>query len=264
MLVGLQLGDLQEVGAAGADVHAVDGEHVFADTKLVAVVVDVERGEGGVGAVVAAAGGGGVPRRVFRRMVTGDLMAVDVGNEAVVALHAQQQIPRGLDVVDTLQFKREPEIKRGGAIVHLLGEVELGRDEFLETGLRLVAGAVGPGDPLGVIEPGFEPLVIVLAAGRHPGASRDGAADEGFAAAALQCVDHLDDVIASFFVVAGLALEAALPLRIKIDYRALEQRPLVVTKLPLEQWLPDGLHVTVHTEVAAVDGDLGEGAAGAG
>ena len=34
------------------------------------------------------------------------------------------------------QFKREPEIKRGGAVVHLLDEVKLGRDELLETGLR--------------------------------------------------------------------------------------------------------------------------------
>ena len=155
-------------------------------------------------------------------MVASDLVSIDVGDEAVVALHSQQQIPRGLDVVDALQFKREPEIKRGGAVVHLLDEVKLGRDELLETGLRLVAGTVGPGDPLGVVESGLEPLVIVLAAGGYPGASRDGATDESLAATALQCIDDFHNVLAPFFVVAGLALKTTFPFRIKIDHRPLK------------------------------------------
>ena len=145
--------------------------------------------------------------------------------------------------------------------MHLLDEVKLGRDELLETGLRLIAGTVGTGDPLGVVEAGLELIFIVLAAGGHPCASRDGPADEGLAAAALQRIDHLDDVLPPFFVVTGLALEAAFPFRIKVDHRALEQRPFVVAELSLEQWFADGFHVAIHAEVAAVDGDLGKGAA---
>ena len=99
------------------------------------------------------------------------------------------------------------------------------------------------------------------AAVRHPGAPRHVAAEKRLSVSTLYRLDDLDEMLATFFVITGFSFKTAFPFRIKIHDGALEECAFVATKLPLEKWLADGLHVAVNTEVAAVDRDLGKGAA---
>ena len=85
--------------------------------------------------------------RIFRCVHPRDLVAVDVGDEGVVALHPEQQIFGGVDRIEVVDLERETQIQRCGLVVHLPDEVEIRRDEFFESLSRLVAGAVGAGYP---------------------------------------------------------------------------------------------------------------------
>ena len=68
-------------------------------------------------------------------------------------------------------------------------------------------------------------------------------------------------MLATFFVITGFSFKTAFPFRIKIHDGSLEECAFVVTKLPPEKWLANGLHVAVNSEVAAIDRDFCKGAA---
>ena len=100
-IVLCQLSHNEKIAAFEAVVHAVDGQHVFALEQNVDMLREVKVAPGHVGSVAAAAGGHGVPRRVFGGVEPRHFLAVNVGHEPVVHPHAQRKValPQRLEVI---------------------------------------------------------------------------------------------------------------------------------------------------------------------
>ena len=79
----------EEVGAVGRIIQRVEGEDVRAGHEEAAELGDIEVEEVRGGGVGARAKRGGVEGGDNGGIAAGDLLAVDVGNEAVLELHPQ-------------------------------------------------------------------------------------------------------------------------------------------------------------------------------
>ena len=97
------------------------------------------------------------------------LVAVNVGNKTVVALHSQQKRGCRFYFFQVIYLEREPQVERGGLSVHLLLEIKAIADKRPVALLTLIARAVFAGGPGGVVKVWLEPLTVVFATGRHQG-----------------------------------------------------------------------------------------------
>ena len=192
------------------------------------------------------------------------LVAVDVGNKTVVALHSQQKGGRRLYFFQVIDLEREPQVERSRFSVHLILEIKAIADKRPVALLALVARSVFAGGPGGVIKVRLEPLTVVFATGRDQGATGCLATKKHITVFALESVDDLDDVLAAGLVLAELFLEAALPVLVKVHDCPLVQGPFAVPEATLGQLLFHALNMRIDPQVFAVDGDFGQGAPGRG
>ena len=191
-------------------------------------------------------------------------MPVNIGNEAVVALHSQQKGGCRFYFFQVIDLEREPQVERGGLSIHLLLEIKAIADKRPVALLTLIARAVFAGGPGGVVKARLEPLTVVFATGRHQGAAGSLPAKKHITAFALERVDDLDDVLAARLVLAELFLETTLPVLVKVHDCPLVQDTFAVPEATLGQRLFHALNMRIDPQVFAVDGDLGQGAPGRG
>ena len=193
------------------------------------------------------------------------LVAVNVGNKTVVALHSQVK-GRAADFIffKVIDLEREPQVERGGLSVHLLLEIKAITDKRPVAPLTLIARSVFAGGPGGVVKVRLEPITVMIATGRHQGAAGCLPTKKYITAFALERVDDLDDVLAAGLVLAELFLETALPVLVKVHDCPLVQGSFAVPEATLGQLFFHALNMRINSQVFAVDRDFGQGATGRG
>ena len=138
----------EELIAIAAVVKGLHRQHVAAPVfQQVNVISQVEVHKG---TIVVIAGGVGVVLRVGRGVLGGNLFAVEVGNEAVVKLNAEDQVAQGAPIFDG-KFFSCPDYALGGRNLGL-DQAKQGRPGALEAepGLPVLPaggrleGRVGP------------------------------------------------------------------------------------------------------------------------
>ena len=142
----VELREQQQVGAVGRIVQRVEGEDVRARDEEAAELRDIEVEEVRRSGIGARSERGGVEGGIRGRVAARDLLAVEIGDEAVLKLHPQRQ---PANVAGIGHRERHAGIKRGAVRIHHRLDVQADeRKEVHPDGLSVIAkagGAVGPG-----------------------------------------------------------------------------------------------------------------------
>lgn len=126
-----EFGSDEHIGATDAVVEALDGEDVLAVLKEVGEGGNVEVLEGGGAAIGVIAAGFRLPSEglgwgvVFGRVGVGDALAVEVGDEAVVVLHAEGELADGGGVGD---IEGDAEVEGGVLAVEGVAKISAGAE----------------------------------------------------------------------------------------------------------------------------------------
>ena len=87
-------------------------------------------------------------------------MTVEIGHEAVVVFHLQDEI--AADRRGVLEFEREPQVHRRALLEHVGLEVKRLADERFKPLSLFVARTVATGRPVGIVEVQGRPVFVVL------------------------------------------------------------------------------------------------------